>query len=99
MCFAAGRLQHAARPVHQQEFLNGRLDRSREALEGIVEQRAQVNGDKGFGVCHAYRIAPACYMGVKGRLALQSIQLLLRGADAIRSRPTPAATLNETFSS
>jgi hypothetical protein len=38
-------------------------------------------------------------MGVKGRLALHSIQLLLRGADAIRSRPTPAATLNETFSS
>lgn len=99
MCFAAGRLQHAAQPVHQQEFLNGRLDRSQEALEGIVEQRAQVNGDKGFGVCHAYRIAPAYYMGVKGRLALQSIQLLLRGADAIRSRPTPAATLNETFSS
>jgi hypothetical protein len=58
LCFAAGRLQHAAQPVHQQEFLNGRLDRSQEALERIVEQPAQVDGDKARGVSHAYRIAP-----------------------------------------
>jgi hypothetical protein len=51
LSLAASRLQHVAQVVHQQEFLNGGLDRRQEALERLMTGRLGLR-QFGTGVLH-----------------------------------------------